>query len=123
MKITEIVWEDGIRYVDSEGVIWEVDCNVGTLIGMVEGRTVTIEQIYHVADLLMMEFEDVVDWSQVEVDTRVVVWNKDCTPFRRKRYFAKYEDGLIYVFGDGRTSWNALDENDLTAWDCGELDR
>ena len=121
MKITEIVWEDGIRYVDSEGVIWEVDCNVGTLIGMVEGRTVTIEQIYHVADLLMMEFEDVVDWSQVEVDTRVVVWNKDCTQFRRKRYFAKYEDGLIYVFGDGRTSWNAFDENDLTAWDCGEL--
>ena len=123
MKITEIVWEDGIIYVDSEGVIWEVDCNVGTLIGMVEGRTVTIEQIYHVADLLMMEFEDVVDWSQVEVDTRVVVWNKDCTQFRRKRYFAKYEDGLIYVFGDGRTSWNALDENDLTVWGCGELAR
>ena len=121
MKITEIVWEDGIRYVDSEGVIWEVDCNVGTLIGMVEGRTVTIEQIYHVADLLMMEFEDVVDWSQVEVDTRVTVWNTDFNSFKRKRYFAKYEDGLIYVFGDGRTSWNALDENDLTAWDCGEL--
>ena len=121
MKITEIVWEDGIRYVDSEGVIWEVDCNVGTLIGMVEGRTVTIEQIYHVADLLMMEFEDVVDWSHVEVDTRVTVWNTDFNSFKRKRYFAKYEDGLIYVFGDGRTSWNALDENDLTAWDCGEL--
>ena len=121
MKITEIVWEAGKKYVDVRGIIWNVVSDMGTLMAMVEGEVMTIEQLYNVADLLIMELKEVVDWSKVEVDTKVVVWNIDFTSFKRKRYFAKYEDGLIYVFGDGRTSWNALDENDLTAWDCGEF--
>ena len=121
MKLTEIVWEDGRKYVDCKGIVWEVIYICGTLMGTVDGKVMTIEQLYHVRDLLRIELQEVVDWSKVEVDTKVTVWNKDYTSFKRKRYFAKYEDGLIYVFGDGRTSWNALDENDLTAWDCGEL--
>lgn len=121
MKLTEIVWEDGRKYVDCEGIVWEVIYTCGTLMGTVDGKVMTIEQLYHLRDLLRIELQEVVDWSKVEVDTKVTVWNTDFDSFKRKRYFAKYEDGLIYVFGDGRTSWNALDENDLTAWDCGEL--
>ena len=45
-----------------------------------------------------------VDWSKVAVDTPILVsnygnhWNK--------RYFAKYENGMVYAFDDGLTSWS-----------------
>ena len=58
----------------------------GTLMGMVDGKATTIEQVYHVRDLLRIELQEVIDWSEVEVDTKVTVWNKDYSSFKRKRY-------------------------------------
>ena len=54
---------------------------------------------------LLWNIEDETDWSEVEVDTKVLVRNKPDEEWI-KRYFAKYEDGEVYVFKDGRTSWN-----------------
>ena len=121
MKLTEIVWETGRRYEDNYGYIWEVNSDGGTLSGEIDFNESYLESFYSLREISELEFKGIVNWSQVKVDTKVTVWNTDFDSFKRKRYFAKYEDGLIYVFGDGRTSWNALDENDLTAWDCGEL--
>ena len=54
---------------------------------------------------LLWNIDDETDWSEVEVDTKVLVRDKSDDEWV-KRYFAKYEDGEVYVFKDGRTSWN-----------------
>lgn len=60
------------------------------------------------------EYLGVVDWSKVAVDTLVLVSNdnKEWT----KRYFAKYEDGNVYCWLNGRTSWTALCELSIGHW-------
>ena len=49
--------------------------------------------------------KDEIDWNKVEVDTKVLVRDRPNDDWV-KRYFAKYKDGEVYVFKDGRTSWN-----------------
>lgn len=45
-----------------------------------------------------------VDWSKVAVDTPVLV--SDSGKYWYRRYFAKYENGMVYAFDDGQTSWS-----------------
>ena len=53
--------------------------------------------------------EPTVDWSKVPVDTKVLVSDDGGKWF--KRYFASYEDGRVYVWYGGGTSWS----NNLTS--------
>ena len=53
---------------------------------------------YSIASLL-----GVVEWEKVPVDTPILIKGS----FEiLKRYFAKYENGYVYFYSDGRTSWN-----------------
>ena len=61
--------------------------------------------------------ESKVDWSKVEVDTPLLV-RKYKNGEWSKRYFAKYEDGKVYTWYNGRTSWN---ETSMYAWDYAKL--
>ena len=45
------------------------------------------------------------DWSKVEVDTPILVKAIDDGKWK-KRYFAKYEGGVVYAWDGGKTSWN-----------------
>lgn len=64
--------------------------------------------------------EPPVDWSKVAVDTPILV--KDINDEEwKKRYFAKYEDGIVYAWGDGTTSWSAYRSNDITDWEMAKL--
>ena len=48
--------------------------------------------------------EPEVDWSKVPVDTPILV--RDCDNENwLKRHFAKYENGIVYAWDDGSTSW------------------
>ncbi len=60
------------------------------------------------------EFLSKVDWSKVPVDTKVLV--SDDNKRWVKRHFAKYENGWVYTFFGGATSWSA-DDDDLYDWD------
>ena len=60
------------------------------------------------------------DWSKVEVDTPIFVRTDEATPWVR-RYFAKYEDGIVYVWNLGRTSWSATNDKDVSAWPYAKL--
>ena len=62
---------------------------------------------------LLWNVEDEVDWDEVEVDTKVLVRDRPYNEWL-KRYFAKYENGKVYVFNDGRTSWNC---RGITHWE------
>ena len=50
--------------------------------------------------------EPEVNWSEVKVDTPILVANEKDGPWMR-RYFAKYENGRIHAWSVGRTSWTA----------------
>ena len=58
------------------------------------------------------------DWSKVKVDTPILVRFKEDKDWVR-RHFVKYEDGLVYAWNDGRTSWT---EDDVTAWPYAKLE-
>ena len=45
-----------------------------------------------------------VDWSKVAVDTPIFVRDSEEEAWR-KRHFAKYENGKVYAWGNGTTSW------------------
>lgn len=60
------------------------------------------------------EYLGLVDWSKVEVDTPILVSgdNKEWV----KRYFAKYKDGKVYCWLNGKTSWTAFCELSIGHW-------
>lgn len=63
------------------------------------------------------EYVEEVDWSNVAVDTPILVRNNEYDKWSN-RYFAKYEDGEVYAWCGGRTSWN---ETNMFAWKCAKL--
>ena len=60
-----------------------------------------------------------VDWSKVAVDTPILV--RDCEEgIWKKRYFAKYEDNMVYAWDGGATSCS-VDSGDVTDWKMAKL--
>ena len=63
-----------------------------------------IEEIYNFYSLLYGNYEEILDWSKVDVDTKILVsvsgknWEK--------RYFAKYEYNSVYAWDYGATSYS-----------------
>lgn len=49
--------------------------------------------------------EPEIDWSKIPVDTPILVKAIDDDKWK-KRYFAKYEGGVVYAWDGGKTSWN-----------------
>ena len=70
---------------------------------------------------LMEEYEEPeepeTDWSKVEVDTPILVRVDEAVPWSR-RYFAKYEDGKVYAWNGGGTSWTACG---VSKWNYAKL--
>lgn len=62
--------------------------------------------------------EPSVDWSKVAVDTPILVRDSASLEWT-KRYFAKYENGSVYAWGDGTTSWSSKGEP--VAWELAKL--
>lgn len=60
------------------------------------------------------EYLGVVDWSKVAVDTPILVSANGRKWI--KRYFAKLQDGEVYAWDDGVTSWSASHKHCTTAW-------
>lgn len=55
---------------------------------------------------LLEEYEEPeTDWNKVKVDTPILVRDNENGEWRKK-YFAKYEDGHVYAWNSGCTSWN-----------------
>lgn len=61
--------------------------------------------------------EPPVDWSKVEVDTPILVRDNIFSKWV-KRYFAKYENGRVYVWDNGATSWTG---DRCTPWKLAKL--
>lgn len=50
-------------------------------------------------------WERPVDWSTVKVDTPILVSSDNNEWY--KRYFSRYEDGIVFAFANGTTSWSS----------------
>ncbi|WP_298607412.1 hypothetical protein [uncultured Veillonella sp.] len=66
------------------------------------------------------EYLGLVDWSKVEVDTPILVKNR-IEDVWNCRYFAKYEDGKVYTWCGGRTSWSNVICYEPVNWKYAEL--
>ena len=64
--------------------------------------------------------EPPVDWSKVAVDTPILVKNREEEVWER-RYFAKYENGMVYAWGGGATSWSVCMSSNITDWKMAKL--
>ena len=62
--------------------------------------------------------EPPVDWSKVAVDTPILV-NDSSDRKWLKRYFARYENGSVFAWNGGKTSWSS--EGNATAWVLAKL--
>ena len=62
--------------------------------------------------------EPEVDWSKVEVDTPILVRDYESQEWEA-RHFAKYEDGVIYAWDGGSTSWTS--KGNVTEWKFAKL--
>ena len=59
---------------------------------------------------LVEEYEEPeTDWSKVEVDTPILVKQGKNGEWL-ERHFAKYENGDVYAWVDGQTSWTGADK-------------
>lgn len=69
---------------------------------------------------IVMEYEPKVDWSKIAVDTKVLVRDSEEYEWVPK-YFAKYENGLVYTFLGGKTSFTDNGNNDIIDWRYAKL--
>lgn len=65
-----------------------------------------LQMIWLMEDYEEPKEEPEIDWSKVEVDTPVLVKDRENEEWK-KRHFAKYEHGRVYVWNNGSTSWSA----------------
>ena len=61
--------------------------------------------------------EPPVDWSKVAVDTPILIRDNRFSEWG-KRHFAKYENGSVYAWSNGATSWSG---DGCTPWKLAKL--
>ena len=65
---------------------------------------------------LQSEHVEQVDWSKVKVDTPILVRDYEDASWL-KRHFAKYENGKVYAWYDGATSWTIENKTEqILSW-------
>lgn len=81
---------------------------------------VGITDLYYVSEIINLEFKEIIDWSKIPVDTKLLV-SRDGEDWYR-RYFAKYENDRVYCFDSGATSFSVQTGNlDISAWEYVKL--
>ena len=74
---------------------------------------------YMLQTIWLLSEEPETDWSKVEVDTPILVRNDDyATTSWLRRYFAEYDDGVVYAWNCGCTSWS---ETVMSPWKYAKL--
>lgn len=80
----------------------------------------TLYNLYSLKEITELDFKKVydIDWSKLEVDTKILVSFDNEKWY--KRYFAKFEDGKIYTFANGTTSFS-YNYRELVPWQYAKL--
>ena len=129
MKAWEICKEENIgkKYKDNEGSIWKVVSIISSNETYYDLKT-NLERLVsfnYMSEIAELDFEEVIDWSKVPVDTKILVSN--CINGAgeviewKKRHFAKYENGIVYAWYDGQTSFTAELDGSCMDWEFAKL--
>ena len=116
MNIKEVLKEEnvGMEYKIRER-IYKVEKSFTGLLALKNVESYGyIESEMHIFDIVNGEFEEVMDWSKVPVDTKVLVSDDGKEWIRR--HFAKYEDGKVYCFCCGASSFSIDDISSVSSW-------
>ena len=116
MNIKEVLKEEnvGMEYKIRER-IYKVEKSFTGLLALKNVESYGyIESEMHIFDIVNGEFEEVIDWSKIPVDTKMLVSNGG--EIWHKRYFAKYEDGEVYCFSCGASSFSIDDISSVASW-------
>ena len=98
-------------------VLKEEDNDIFELYNVYE---VGITDLYYVSEIMSLEFKEIIDWSEIPVDTKLLVSRNGEDWYRR--YFAKYENDRVYCFDSGATSFSVQNGNlDISAWEYVKL--
>lgn len=114
MNIKEVFEKcnDGDFVKDNNGNQWKVENEdlianywYKNIKGDLTANCCHINDYYNLKELVDLQFNKVyvVDWSKVEVDTKILVSNDNKRWYRA--HFAMFENGTIYSFSNGTTSF------------------
>lgn len=119
MNIIEVLKEEnlGKRYT-SDGMELVLVRSFSTLWLQDEKTQECIEDMLNLDEIVRMDFKEIVDWSKIPIDTKILV-SDDGEDWIR-RYFAKYEDGRVYAFMEGTTSFTVYNEG-ICDWEYAKL--
>lgn len=116
MNIKEVFEKcnDGDYVIDNFNRKWKLDkgdlsCDCGDI-----NNFYNLKQI---SELDFRKFYDI-DWSKVEVDTKILVSNDNKKWYRR--YFAEFKNYKIYTFDNGTTSFT-YSYTGLVPWNYAKL--
>ena len=122
MNIMQVMKKEnlGKRYT-SEGRVFVLEESLYYLWLRDEKTKEVIEDNLTLDEILQMDFEEIVDvdWSKVSVDAKVLV-SEDGKDWY-KRHFAKYENGSVHVFPDGRSSFTTEESDIIYPWKYAKL--
>lgn len=115
-QIIDMALNDIEIAVDKEGRLCdcnEIDCNdcMFCIPGCREKLKEWAEQEY---------VEPTVDWSKVHVDTKILVRDSENKEWI-KRYFARYENNIVFAWYNGCTSYSADGCDNVADWKYAKL--
>lgn len=99
--------------------IIELDKIPNTGLYKARGANTLVFDQWGIENILKPYKEPEIDWYKVSVDTPILVRNLENDDWL-KRYFAKYENGIVYTWKDGCTSWSTLNNNTIS-WKYAKL--
>lgn len=115
-------WEmkfDGTKYKDKNGIVWGLDGTKDDFCALIGEYYAVLTIHYTHKQLVDMEFEEVIDWAKVPIDTKIVVWS-NVSKQKYNRHFAGVDSvtGRIKSWDSGRTSFTT---GATSTWDNAEL--
>lgn len=120
MKVTELE-VDNVYTIDKLGILFRKKDN-----GYIEYKYGEEPWVYSgipyndVIDSDFTKYEEPVDWSKVEVDTKILVRDNE-EYYWKKRHFAKFENGIVYSFHNGNTSFTSDSVDEVIRWNYAKL--
>lgn len=124
MKIWEILKHENVGkvFIDNKQCRWYVDNKTygGILELKREYDNSMITDSLYLEEILELEFTAAVDWSDIPMDTKIYVRDKQGDVWK-PRLFAKYENDKVHAWLDGKSSFTIDKETDYVAWEYAKL--
>lgn len=106
MNIIEVIRKENVgKKYETYNRVWTLKEETKGIFELYDENEDGITDLCYVSEIVNMEFAEVIDWSKVPVDTKLLVSSDGKDWYRR--HFAEYKDGKVYCFNSGTTSFTA----------------